>query len=91
MLNEDFLKSLEVVIGNGKDLTGLNVKGNLWSWSMGIANLIESWLYRNLKWVIAAVIAALDLDDRLLAGDGPGGSDRVHRRLGAGISKPNHV
>jgi hypothetical protein len=43
---------------------------------------------RHLHRVVVAVIAALDLDDQVAAGDRAHQVDRVHRGLGAGVGEP---
>ena len=43
---------------------------------------------RHLHRVVVAVVAALDLDDQVAAGDRAHQVDGVHRRLGAGVGEP---
>src|ERR1700691_2285840 len=54
---------------------------------VGRADLVGVRADRYLHRVMVTVVAALDLDDRVPAGDGAHEVNRVHRRLGAGVAK----
>ena len=91
VLGEDPLKLPEVVVGDDVDGAGLDVEGHLRGRVVGRADLVEPGLHRHLEGVVAAVVAALDLHDRLAVGVRPGGPDRVHQGLGAGVGEAHHV
>ena len=81
----------EVVIGHRVHDAGLDVEGHLRDRVVGGADLVDTRFDRHRQTVVAAVVAALDLDDGLPPGVGARGAHRVHRRLGAGIGEPQHV
>ena len=54
---------------------------------VGGADLLGLGQHRDLHRVVVAVVAALDLDDQVAAGDGAHQVDRVHGRLGAGVGE----
>src|ERR1022692_3270562 len=53
----------------------------------GRADLVGVRADRHLHRVVVTVVAALDLDDRVTAGDGAHEVNRVHRDLGAGVAE----
>ncbi len=68
--------------GAGLDLKGRHRRRRLLGPGLG-----DVGLDRHLQGVVPAVVAALDLDDRLAPGEGAGRAQRVHRRLGARVGE----
>ena len=79
------------LVGDDVHRARLDVEGHLRGGRVGRADLVEPRLDRHLQHVVAAMVAALDLDDRLALGVGAGAPDGVHQRLGTGVGEPDHV
>ncbi len=91
VLGEHPVELAEVVVGDHVHRAGLDVEGHLRGGRVGRADLVEPGLDRDLQRVVATVVAALDLHDRLALGVGPRTADGVHQRLGARVGEPDHV
>ena len=81
----------EVVIGHAVNFAGLDIEGHLRNRVVRRTDLVDARLDRHRQAVVAAVVAAFDLHDGLLAGVGACGAHRVPRRLGTGVGEPQHV
>ena len=81
----------QVVIGHHVHDAGFDVEGHLRDRVVCGTDLVDARLDRHRQPVVAAVVAAFDLDDGFPAGVGASGAHRVPRRLGAGVGEPQHV
>ena len=81
----------EVVVGDDVDGAGLDLERRHGRRRVLRAGLGDVGLHRHLERVVAAVVAALDLDDRLAAGERARRAQRVHRRLGPGVGEAQLV
>jgi hypothetical protein len=70
---------------------GLDVEGHLRGGASAGPISSRAGFTETCRRVVAAVVAALDLHDRLAPGVGAGGADGVHERLGAGVGEAQHV
>ncbi len=91
VLGQDSLEHGQVVVRHDVHRARLHVEGDVAHRSVGGADVGQRGLHRHLQRVVPAVIAALDLHDRLALGVRPGGADGVHQRLGARVREAQHV
>ena len=84
---EDVLEALDVVVGNDVDETGLDLERHDRAREAFRSRLRDIGLDRDGQGVVAAVVAALDLDDAVTVGEGARRADGIHRRLGPGVGE----
>ena len=79
ILLEHLLECFDVVKGNNVDIARNQVGIDIWSWLIGLTNLVDWWLAGDNEWVVATVVAAFDLKDAHLVSCRTSHAHRVHR------------